>query len=48
MNATANFADCLSAPGQSTQSGCESADIDMDGDADLADFGALQAAYGCQ
>jgi hypothetical protein len=38
------FGDCLTGPGVATLEGCEPADIDADGDVDLADF-AMVASF---
>lgn len=38
---------CLSGPDQPVSSACQSADLDGDGDADMADYSTLQAAFNC-
>ncbi|GJM24325.1 MAG: hypothetical protein DHS20C16_07400 [Phycisphaerae bacterium] len=40
------FAPCLGVPGSTVIGGCENADLDFDGDADLADCAAFQANFG--
>jgi hypothetical protein len=42
------FLGCMLGPAVPVVTGCEPADIDLDGDADMSDFGELQVAFGNQ
>lgn len=42
------FLGCMLGANVPVDAGCEAADIDLDSDADMSDFGVLQAAFGSQ